>query len=150
MTRSILLAAALALAIPAFAAAQTTSTGKPAATAREKAKKTGPAAKGADAKKSPAAKSGAAGAAKGSASKPAAAAVDPALCASVLRARSTFRYAADACTDGRDRCNRELLDDSEKRFVDECRSVTSSEKCDAERIALRESKQTNAAELCKP
>lgn len=155
MRRSTILLAAALVALPALAAAQTTKsdTGKPAATSREKGKKAAPPAKSAASKPSPASPASPASRAS-PASKAAAAAanpgLDPAARVNMLRSRSTFRYASESCADGRDRCNRELLDEAEKTFVNACRACDTVDRCEAERAAIREGGTNVTTKLCVP
>ena len=139
MRRSTILLAAALVTLPALAAAQTTKTdtGKPAATSREKGKKAAPPAKSAASKPSPASpasKPSAASRAGGAASNPG---LNPAARAEMLRRRSTFRYAADSCAEGRDRCDNDLLDEAEKTFVNACRACDTVDRCETERAAVR-------------
>lgn len=153
MRRSTILLAAALVALPALAAAQTTKndTGKPAATSREKGKKAASPAKSAASKPSPASPaskpSAASKASGGAAANPG---LNPAARAEMLRRRSTFRYAAESCADGRDRCNHELLDEAEKTFVNACRACDTVDRCDAERTAIREGGTNVTTKLCVP
>lgn len=152
MRRSTILLAAALVALPALAAAQTTKsdTGKPAATSREKGKKAAPPAKSAASKPSPASPASRASPASKAAAAAANPGLDPAARVNMLRSRSTFRYASESCADGRDRCNRELLDEAEKTFVNACRACDTVDRCEAERAAIREGGTNVTTKLCVP
>lgn len=149
MRRSILLAAALLLATPALGAAQTTKddTAKTGAKTGQKGKK--PAKASAEPKKAPPARSPASPASK--TAKPTAASIASAETrATMLRARSTFRYAADACQEGGNNCNDELLEDSQQRFIEACRACAPVDRCEAERSAIRAGSRNTTTDLCVP
>lgn len=152
MRRSTILLAAALVALPALAAAQTTKSdsGKPAATSREKGKKAAPPAKSAASKPSPASPASRASPASKAAGAAANPGLDPATRGNMLRSRSTFRYASESCADGRDRCNRELLDEAEKTFVNACRACDTVDRCEAERAAIREGGTNVTTKLCVP
>lgn len=141
MRRSILLAA-LVVALPAIGAAQSAKdeAAKPSIHG-EKARKAAPGAKGTAAKKSPASKGGV---------DPGKATVNPEDRRAMLRMRSIFVYAADACSTGRELCDRVLLEDAEQNFVNACRACASVDRCEAERAAIREGRPANATDLCAP
>jgi hypothetical protein len=152
MRRSTILLAAALVALPALGAAQTTKndTGKPAATSREKGKKAAPPAKSAASKPSPASPASRPSAASRSAGAAANPGLNPAARAEMLRRRSTFRYAADSCADGRDRCDHDLLDEAEKTFVNACRACDTVDRCEAERTAVRQGGTNVTTRLCVP
>lgn len=152
MRRSTILLAAALAAFPALAAAQTTKsdTGKPSATSREKGKKAAPPAKSAASKPSPASPASRASPASKAAGAAANPGLDPAARGNMLRSRSTFRYASESCADGRDRCNRELLDEAEKTFVNACRACDTVDRCEAERASIREGGTNVTTKLCVP
>jgi hypothetical protein len=142
MHRAFWIAAALALAAPAYSPAQGTSetpaestkpkTGKKAATAKKKTKGTAGA--------TDAAKKGAAAAKKD----------DPeaASRASMKRARAVFMFAVDSCQQQAQRCDPALRDDAEARFMDACQACGTTEKCEAERTAIREGTATRTGDPC--
>lgn len=140
---SILLAITL-MALPALAAAQTAKpeASKPAATAKEKARKAVPAAKSAPAKAATPSKASAAAAQKAN--------FNPAERAEMLRRRGTFRYAASSCASGGDRCDKELLDDAEQAFINACRACDTVDRCEGERAAILAGNTNATSLLCAP
>lgn len=147
MRRSILLIAML-LALPATSAAQQTNQpGKTGASSAAPAKKT---TKGTPARKGAPAKPGAGKDATAKGAEPAKPPVDPADRIAMLRLRSTFRYAAESCAEGRSRCNRELLQEAEQTFVNACRACDTVDSCEAERQTIRDGKATSSSKLCAP
>ncbi len=152
MRRSTILLAAALVALPALAAAQATKndTGKPAATSREKGKKAAPPAKSAASKPSPASPASRPSAASKASGGAINTGLNPAARAEMLRRRSTFRYAAESCAEGRDRCDNDLLAEAEKTFVNACRACDSVDRCEAERSAVREGGTNVTTKLCVP
>lgn len=147
MRRSILLIAIVLVALPATSAAQKASDPKPAASSQVSGKK---GAKGTPARKGAPAKPGAGKDATAKSAEPARPPVDPADRIAMLRLRSTFRYAAESCTEGRARCNRELLQEAEQTFVNACRACDTVDSCEAERQVIRDGKATSSSKLCSP
>lgn len=152
MSRCTILLAAVLVALPALAAAQTTKsdTAKPTATSREKGKKAAPPAKSAASKPSPASPASRPSAASRSSAAAANPGLNPAARAEMLRRRSTFRYAADSCADGRDRCDHDLLDEAERTFLNACRACDTVDRCETERAAVRQGGTNVTTRLCVP
>jgi hypothetical protein len=145
MTRSIVLAALL-VALPAAGAEQPKTSGATTTKApAQKGAKPAASAKGAETKKDPASK---ASPASKSATAEAAKSDGGEDRKSMLRLRSVFGYAAEACGEGRDRCDRELLDNSEQNFVNACRACDTVDRCEAERVAIRGGTTSSNTDLC--
>lgn len=145
MRRSILVVAALLIAAPSLGLAQASGAAKdrPAATSKSKKPAGGKAAPAAPAKGAAAAKAATSKKAKEST-------VNPADRVAMLRARSTFVYASDACSEGRNACNQELLEDAQQRFIEACRACAPVDSCEAARTAIRAGKPSDIATLCAP
>lgn len=152
MRRSILVAAALLMTIPALGAAQSKDEPTKPATAAQKGKKATAAKKAAEPKKplprSPASPASPASKSSSTSKVSASAAADR---AAMLRARATFRYAAEACTRGAAAgCDKDLLEDAQQSFILTCRTCAPVDKCEAEKALILEGKQNTTTDLCVP
>jgi hypothetical protein len=143
MIRAVCIATALLFAAPALAQDEQpqktdTTKSKPSSAKDKKG------AKGKDAK--PAKPTHTSAAAK---TQPATAAKDPNFAerTAAKRAKSVFLFAMDAC-ERPERCDAALRDDAETQFVAACRACASNDKCEAERVAIREGHATNFADPC--
>lgn len=148
MTRSIVLAAFL-VALPAAGAEQpktpgATTTKAPAKAPAPKGGKPAPSGS-AEAKKAPVSKASPASKSAGAEAAKSDGGEDR---KSMLRLRSVFAYAAEACGEGRDRCDRDLLDNSEQNFVYACRACDTVDRCEAERVAIRGGTTSSITDLC--
>lgn len=66
----------------------------------------------------------------------------------MLRLRSTYRYAVESCErQGKD-CDGTLRADAERRFLDSCLECTTREKCEAERDFIRTGESKSQTTLC--
>jgi hypothetical protein len=163
MNRTIWLVVALSIAVPCGAVAQ--GAAKPADKTTEKKPAPGkPSEQSATDKKAAAAKSTekkpADAAAEKSASekttlKPRAKKQEPtgpspALRSHARRTKSTYMYAVESCERPGGSCDTALRDDAEKRFLDACGACAPSERCQAERDAIRTGAGQTKSDPCAP
>jgi len=140
IVRAVLLVLAVALARPAVAAEGTIpekTTGKKASAEKSKPTKA-------------AEKPSAAKAAAPETKKPAAApTATPAQAGAVMRAKRTFRYAADSCSRP-EKCDQTLRDEAKSTFMDACTACAPEEQCEQERDAILNGTAKGSKNPCVP
>jgi hypothetical protein len=106
-------------------------------------------------KASSAARSGAAatkkdGARKSAKAKAQTSGVSPAARSLARRTKSVFIYAAESCARAPKTCDATLRDDAETRFLDACGRCNTSQRCEAERDAVRAGTTRASQDPCAP
>jgi hypothetical protein len=66
------------------------------------------------------------------------------------RTRSVFMYAVESCSRPGGGCDTALRDDAEKRFLDACGACAPSERCQADRDAIRTGTAPSRSDPCAP
>lgn len=80
--------------------------------------------------------------------QPEAPGVDPATRARVKQTKQVLMFAVEACERSPERCDKPLRDDAERRFLDTCGICAPSERCLAERDAIRAGTSKASANPC--
>ena len=63
--------------------------------------------------------------------------------------KSVYIYAQESCARAPDRCDKELLDDAEARFVESCGACNTAERCEAERDAVKAGTARASQDPCR-
>lgn len=131
IARAVFLVFAVALSLPAAAAEKTAP--QKTATSKARVEKAKPAKAG-----------------EPDAKKPAAApAATPAQLMAVMRAKRTFRYAADSCARP-EKCDATMRDEAKSRFMETCTACASDDVCEQERDAILGGTAKGSRNPCAP
>jgi hypothetical protein len=76
--------------------------------------------------------------------------VSPAARSLARRTKSVFVYAAESCERAPNTCDATLRDDAEKRFLEACGACNTSQRCEAERDAVRAGTTRASQDPCAP
>ena len=64
--------------------------------------------------------------------------------------KSVFIYAVESCARAPDTCDKVLLDDAESRFLESCGACNTTQRCEAERDAVRAGTARASQDPCAP
>ena len=76
--------------------------------------------------------------------------VSPKAQAIARQTKSVFIYAVESCARAPDTCDKVLLDDAESRFLEVCGACNTTQRCEAERDAVRAGTARASQDPCKP
>jgi hypothetical protein len=76
--------------------------------------------------------------------------VSPAARSLARRTKSVFIYAAESCARAPDTCDSTLRDDAETRFLGACGACNTTQRCEAERDAVRAGTARASQDPCAP